>query len=427
MNNFILKIAKESKDFIEYQNYFKSIKLQESINLNGHKFKNLKNSDIIDCLVMRLSFYNKTPLKEFLSYPYYNFKLKDFVCSNCLSEIKLKFKDNKISFSKCLFPEGIKSFKFYLNIPSGKMCIGNDFRSIFPISDEYNISSKEEEYKLVQKYASIGLAHAYVGNTCPTLWKKSDEEFYIGNKSGNKNPLPNLRKVESIITDLWWFSICDSSLMPEYYKSNCKITSCSPGYYQFEHFYGIVKEKNNIYTSIKKIAEPKKEVIYNDFYDLNYTAEQVVASYINEWEYGVFSEKNIVRAIDHILFTCGNGLNYHPNGWVGYFGIDENDDIKEIKIPILNKKYNWYPFDDSSYIMKLAGLGRNFDSPNLQELKFNKSFRELAFNCCQCIIRYGITDWNGNENRIKENINQIFKQLILKYPNEIPDYCKDLI
>ena len=66
----------------------------------------------------------------------------------------------------------------------------------------------------------------------------------------------------------------------------------------------------------------------------------------------------------------------------------------------------------------------------------NQSFRELAFNILQCIIRYGVKiDEKDQEHfdveeagmRAKQFAEVALQRLARMYPDDIPQYCRELV
>jgi len=61
----------------------------------------------------------------------------------------------------------------------------------------------------------------------------------------------------------------------------------------------------------------------------------------------------------------------------------------------------------------------------------NESFRPLAFNILQCIIRHGMETSHAITEervaRVQEDCKRALKKLADKYPDEVPEWCKDLL
>jgi hypothetical protein len=130
--------------------------------------------------------------------------LSTFCCSECGENIPFNFDGVSFRSTKsCPYQNGLKSYNIYLNVPSGKIVVSDDFREWFRTTGNYNIGSKVGIIKEAEKNAAVGMACGYVGNTCPAVYKLSTECLYIA----QKKPIPDCRKVAGITTDWWWYSI----------------------------------------------------------------------------------------------------------------------------------------------------------------------------------------------------------------------------
>lgn len=130
---------------------------------------------------------------------------------------------------------------------SGKIIIENDLRDEFlkknKKSEYFDLNTIKDSIKYSQSYADRGLLHGYIGNSCPKVYYSKEEEIIlIGvdyDEKTFKDILPNntYNKLTSIITDLWWYSICDVNSIknPEKYQQY-EITA---GTWELEHYYGI--------------------------------------------------------------------------------------------------------------------------------------------------------------------------------------------
>lgn len=118
----------------------------------------------------------------------------------------------------CLAPDGIK-VSLKLEVPSGKLVIGNDFRRAFPPlgSDDFNVNKPLGIKTCMEAYEKVGMIHPFVGNSCPALYplaKPLKDYFVLANPpydaDGENKPIPNAGDpVASVVTDLWWVCIVD--------------------------------------------------------------------------------------------------------------------------------------------------------------------------------------------------------------------------
>ncbi|MDA4132877.1 MAG: hypothetical protein OK454_07110, partial [Thaumarchaeota archaeon] len=157
----------------------------------------------------------------------------------------------------CEFPNGLPLTEWELNVPSGKLVVANDLRELFPLpdGDDFDIGSTMGCRQTALAYATNGMSHAYVGNSCPGVFKCGEGLFKIANApqdeewDGKKHvkikPAPKFEgeRVAGICTDLWWYSLCDH----EEFKRRCRrfkqkvsdfnieTVDVKPGVYRFHH------------------------------------------------------------------------------------------------------------------------------------------------------------------------------------------------
>ena len=72
----------------------------------------------------------------------------------------------------------MQKVKVAINIPSGKLICGNDFRKQYPNAGGFYVNETVGIKQTIESYGKIGLFHGFCGNTCPTL-------FLNGNNSIN--------------------------------------------------------------------------------------------------------------------------------------------------------------------------------------------------------------------------------------------------
>lgn len=106
----------------------------------------------------------------------------------------------------------MKSFTFVLNVPSGKMVFADSLPGFETLGD-FDVNTVEGKMKQTMAMAEIGCAHAYVGNSCPSIYRVNFKKFIVAEvgwtkKTGRKLPGPG-KDVGSITTDLWWYSFAD--------------------------------------------------------------------------------------------------------------------------------------------------------------------------------------------------------------------------
>ncbi len=361
-------------------------------------------------------------------------------CCNCgevIENIKLDSRGVTVGNTKCKYSNGLK-YDFYLNVPSGKLVIANDLRALFPMHGDYYINLAFNCMKTSMKYASMGLAHAFVGNTCPSVFKLDNSNFAIGVKgSRNQNPIKDAKRVAGICTDLWWYSICD---FDEFQKRNKKnidfdvsIVKCEPGYYKFTHLYF----KNNtedykkpvLYTKIKRVSKPKPVVDYEaEYMKLNITAGQAVKQQFESWNC-IFPTYQ--KAAESILFRH---RMFHPNGWVFDYP-DVSNDMPDMEIPMFNAPITEYDARNQSCALAyMAGVGKGaYDFRGYKNFpKLNDSYIQLVFNILQALVRHGLYLQESpldlkKETTFPEWAKEALISMANKYPTLVPNYCKPLL
>jgi hypothetical protein len=150
---------------------------------------------------------------------------------------------------------------------SGKIIIENDLREDFlndGEEDDFDINSTRGKIECTQFYADKGLLHGFVGNSCPGVYYSKEEGvILIGAEYDDKDKpiLPNdtYKRITSICTDLWWYSICDVNSIknPERFE-HFEITA---GTWELEHYYGISElgyHENLPYAKLKLINEHRR-------------------------------------------------------------------------------------------------------------------------------------------------------------------------
>lgn len=137
------------------------------------------------------------PLKEPAKMP----PSHSFQCFECSQKLGFDFDGTKFTCTNpCPYPKGMPAYDFFLNVPSGKMVVANDLREYFPIMGDYSVNYTEGCKKTAEKYATVGMAHAFVGNTCPGVYKVSDRKFVIGCATERKKPVKGVDVEDKLAT-----------------------------------------------------------------------------------------------------------------------------------------------------------------------------------------------------------------------------------
>jgi hypothetical protein len=146
-----------------------------------------------------------------------------FGCCWCGERPQMRVEDDAVYIdTPCLIPDGITTVT-YLEVPSGKIIVGDDLRSVYEVDDrdelaDFNSALGQAQY--VEVMAQKGCAYGPVGNSCPGLWKTGEDTYVIANMryddeegsetEGEEIPTPpDAVKLAGIITDLWAYSVAD--------------------------------------------------------------------------------------------------------------------------------------------------------------------------------------------------------------------------
>ena len=189
-------------------------------------------------------------------------------CSECGESIFIQFDKDKNEYfctTECKYPKGYPPFKTQLKVPSGYIVAGNDFRKEFKDGSgvpPFSVSCNNNPglFELTKFYESIELAHSFVGNTCPSIYKVNESKFIIGSINEEKSEETYIENFGMIITDLWWVSMCDYYMFVQYFNREPQIDDreykieCEPGTYELTHYYH-TNENLDIFTTVKKIGE----------------------------------------------------------------------------------------------------------------------------------------------------------------------------
>ena len=185
-------------------------------------------------------------------------KLLNAVCSKCEYHIPIFFDGHNIIADKCCRPDEVPAPEFELNVPSGYLIVSDDLRGNgFELS--YSVGNLNNDYTLMDvpyHYANIGMAHAFVGNSSPRLYRIKGTDTYVirdyipeadwdedyhPETSYEKEP-ENYEKLAQILTGLWWYSIVDydeflkrGNTFESKEDSNLHKVAVKPGVYRFHH------------------------------------------------------------------------------------------------------------------------------------------------------------------------------------------------
>lgn len=169
----------------------------------------------------------------------------------------------------CPFPDGFEVV-VRLEIPSGRMRVGNDFRPWFDVEQTPNVNEAHGIAQLTREMAEQGVLHAFVGNACPGLYRTAPDldrpnhdAFVIGSPGDDGTLEPDAfgERLATIVTDLWWTSIADGD---EFDRRGCEApaetVAVTPGVYEMRYL-GLVEDTDpydaspTVYATIVRVGD----------------------------------------------------------------------------------------------------------------------------------------------------------------------------
>lgn len=205
-----------------------------------------------------------------------------FACRYCGASPEIKFDGTALEFlgNACPYPNGLPRVEFELNVPSGRIVVTDDLRRWFPINGKENdVDTLLGRNAEVQCYSEAGLAHGYVGNTCPGVYRneQNENQYSIGSPPLDEDKMDTNNwgsYVTGIGTTLWWYSIADYDTLQRHFayytpgedfsafvrSVNRSVVTVKPGVYRFRHN----NEANNdqygatatLYTEFEWVRDP---------------------------------------------------------------------------------------------------------------------------------------------------------------------------
>lgn len=367
----------------------------------------------------------------------------------------------RLAGEPCKFPSGLPLTEWELNVPSGKLVVANDLRELFPLpeDEDADINTTLGCRQTALAYAANGMSHAFVGNSCPGVFKCGDGLFKIANTPSDEKwdgkkyvkvePVPKFEgeSVASICTDLWWFSICDHAEFQRRSKRfkqkvsdfSVKIVNVKPGVYRFHHdeeARGHEGPEECVYTRFEWVREPDPvQDFLSRYEEVEVNANAYVQAQVARWPtlYGTadsLNEKKTTvpwsrmtaeqrlqswqRVADHTFCTIGGGVEWHEKGFPKA-KIDPT--LLDAEPPSFRAQHHWYPFSKP--------YGGLFEPKTL-----SPSFAKLAFRVLESVISFGMSVRDGEHSRevpyVRERMLvavKRYRELAKKYPDQAdPDY-----
>ena len=148
-------------------------------------------------------------------------------CSTCGERLAFAQKgDTLVALETCEHPGGLKPYAVLIDVPSGEIVFANDLRALVDVEDNYDVNSSIGVKRTTESYATDGMAHILVGNTCPTVFKTGHGlSVSLNNDWDDENGDLDIGEEQgSICTDLWWYSAMDKDL----FEARCAELNVDP-------------------------------------------------------------------------------------------------------------------------------------------------------------------------------------------------------
>ena len=341
----------------------------------------------------------------------------------------------RIAGKPCEFSKGLPPTEWELNVPSGKLAVANDLRELFPLPDgeDFDINTSRGCRQTALAYAANGMSHAFVGNTCPGVYKCGEGLFKIANEPSDSEwngkeyvpidpPHPfEGERVAGICTDLWWYSICDHDEFTrrcKRFKQKAKdfrveTVTLKPGVYRFRHdeeARSYDGPKECVYSRFEWVREPdpvKDFLAKYEEVDVNPNA--YVHAQVARWPtlYGrTVNEQAWRRVADQIFCTIGSGTDWHEKGFPKA-KIDPS--IPDVEPPSFRTQCHWYPFSKP-----YGGL--------FEPKKLAPSFAKLAFRVLESVISFGTDVRDGEHSREVRYVRERMLLAVTRYRELAKEY-----
>ncbi len=336
----------------------------------------------------------------------------------------------RLAGEPCKFPNGLPMTEWELNVPSGKLVVANDLLSLFPLpeDEDFDINTTIGCRQTALAYAANGMSHAFVGNSCPGVFKCVDGAFKIANPPNEEEwddkkekwvkvkPAPKFEgeRVAGICTDLWWFSLCDQAEFQRRCKRfkkkaadfSIEVVSIKPGVYRFHHdeeARGHDRPGECVYTRFEWVREPDPVQDFLARYEeVEVNAHAYVQAMVARWPTLYGKTMNLQawqRVADHVLCTIGGGVEWHENGFPRA-KIDSS--VPDVDPPSFRAQHHWYPFSKP--------YGGLFEPKTLAP-----SFAKLAFRVLESVISFGMTVRDGEHSREVRYVRERMMVAVKRY------------
>lgn len=229
----------ENKLFSFLNHYFLNHFSEIKFNLDGHQhfskkvclesILNIHTSDLFNEIPNIL--LNKNKIDEILTFDFKRINYEHFSCEKCGSYVyyifdfnNLEMKLNNSPRNKPCSIDKKEEYKFNLKVPSKKLVFANYFSEILDEDkyDKISINCYKGIVDHANAYASDNIGYMFVGNTCPSVFLKSDKtEIKVGNFDEDyKNEIEDFSEINSVCTDLWAVCFMDYNQFLNLLKEN---------------------------------------------------------------------------------------------------------------------------------------------------------------------------------------------------------------
>jgi hypothetical protein len=349
----------------------------------------------------------------------------------------------------CQFANGLPLTEWALNVPSGKLVVANDLRALFPLpdGDDFDVNTTMGCRQTALAYAANGMAHAFVGNSCPGVFRCGDGIFKIANQPDDevwdekkktyvkvKNP-PKFEgaEVAGICTDLWWYSLCDHAEFQRRCKRfkqkpgnfNVQVVDIKPGVYRFHHdeeARGREGPGEVVYTRFEWVREPDPvQDFITRYEEVEVHANAYVQAQVVRWPtlYGKTTDPlggrdNVIpwsamteedrrhswqRVANHTFCTGGGGVEWHEKGFPKA-KVDAS--VPDVDPPSFRTQHHWSPFSKP--------YGGLFEPKTLAP-----SFAKLAFRVLESVISFGMTVHDSERSRDVRHVRKRMMLAVTRY------------
>lgn len=380
----------------------------------------------------------------------------------------------------CSKPEGLPPNEFELNVPSGKLVVANDLRELFPVMGDHNINALRGLRATAQDYAAAGMAHAFVGSSCPALYalpgdqlkvaKASPDEYWDGKQYVKYKRKPKFKgeqlagtRLAGICTDLWWYSICDydefvrrcthfadciesaeDPVVAALENWGCKVVDVRPGVYRFRHDDEADRDPSKgevLFTLIERVRDPDP---VRDFLSEHLTREVTAGQYVQRsvakypslytnrgrskgvtWADLTDEEKEHAwqRVANHLFCTNGNGVDWHERGFPKEAIPAGTPDIP-VPAGMFRRQCHWYPMSEGyAAVLDAAGITLDGKRSRGDCPALAPSFAKLAFQVLESMISFGVAPHDNATGRDVKGARRVmvlalraYRALGEKYP-----------